>query len=101
MANKALLTWNIRPGGEREHFQRIRAFVNKLADLGLDLSDAWYTIYGDAPQILLGIVIQGEQGEQLESVLASKEWQEVLGELRQYISDYRQRVVKIQGQFQF
>ena len=101
MANKALLTWNIRPGGEREHFQRIRAFVNKLADLGLDLADAWYTIYGDAPQILLGVVVQKEQKLVLEEVLASQEWQDVLDELKQYITDYDERVVRAQGQFQF
>jgi hypothetical protein len=101
MANKALLTWNIRPGGEREHFQRIRAFVNKLADLGLDLADAWYTIYGDAPQILLGLVVQTDAKVTLEEVLASQEWQDILGELKQYISDYEQRIVRVQGQFQF
>ena len=101
MANKALLTWNIRPGGEREHFQRIRAFVNKLADLGLDLADAWYTIYGDAPQILLGIVAQKDSKAVLEEVLDSQEWQNILDELKQYITDYNQRIVRIQGQFQF
>ena len=101
MANKALLTWNIRPGGEREHFQRIRAFVNKLADLGLDLADAWYTIYGDAPQILLGIVANKDQKIVLEEVLTSQEWQDILGELKQYITDYNQRIVRAQGQFQF
>jgi hypothetical protein len=101
MANKALLTWNIRPGSEREHFQRIRAFVNKLATLGLDLSDAWYTIYGDSPQVLLGIVAQDEQEEPLERVLSSSGWIELLKELEQYITDYRQRIVEIKGQFQF
>ena len=101
MANKALLTWNIRPGGEREHFQRIRAFVNKLADLGLDLADAWYTVYGDAPQILLGIVVQKDQKIVLEEVLASQGWQDILDEIKQYVTDYNQRIVQAQGQFQF
>jgi hypothetical protein len=101
MANKALLTWNIRPGHEREHFQRVRTFVSKLSGLNLDLSDAWYTIYGDAPQILLGVVAREGQDDQLEKALVSKEWEEILSELGQYITDYRQRVVKIEGQFQF
>ena len=101
MANKALLSWNIRPGNEREHFQRIRAFVNKLPTLGLDLSDEWYTIYGDSPQVLLGIVAQDGAEEPLERVLSSGGWTELLKELEQYITDYRQRVVEIKGQFQF
>ena len=101
MAYKVLLTWNIQSGIEREHFQRIRAFVSKLSALGLDLSDAWYTLYGDAPQVLLGIESQRGQEAQLHNVLTSKEWNELLDELRPYITDYVQRIVKVEGQFQF
>lgn len=101
MAHKVLLTWNIQSGIEREHFQRIRVFVSKLSGLGLDLADAWYTAYGDAPQILLGIVASDGQKDQLQNVLESEEWGEVLAELKPYITDYQQRIVKIEGQFQF
>ena len=101
MANKALLTWNIRPGKEREHFQRIRTFVSHLSEPGLDLSDAWYTVYGDAPQVLLGVVVQEEKEKTLEEVLSDSGWQETLGELGQYITDYQQRIVDVRGQFQF
>ena len=101
MAHKVLLTWNIQSGIEREHFQRIRIFVSKLSGLGLDLADAWYTAYGDAPQVLLGIVAAGGQEDQLRNTLDSEEWGEILAELKPYISDYRQRIVKIEGPFQF
>jgi len=100
MANKVLLTWNIRAGHEKEHFQRIRKFVSDLAGLGLDLTDAWYTVYGDAPQILLGIAAPGEGEEKLENTLASSEWAELIRELQQYVTDFRQRVVVATGQFQ-
>jgi hypothetical protein len=101
MAHKVLLTWNIQSGIEREHFQRIRVFVSKLAGLGLNLAEAWYTAYGDAPHVLLGIVAAGGQEDQLQNVLDSEEWGELLAELRPYISDYKQRIVKVEGQFQF
>jgi hypothetical protein len=101
MAHKVLLTWNMQSGIEREHWQRIRVFVSKLAGLGLDLADAWYTVYGDAPQVLLGIVAAGGQENQLQNILDSEEWGEILAELRPYISDYKQRIVKVEGQFQF
>ena len=99
--NKLLLTWNIRPGNEKEHFQRIRQFVSKLSTVGLELTDAWYTIYGEAPQVLLGISVQGGQEEYLDSLLSSKDWEDLLGEIRPYIADYRQRVVTATGHFQF
>jgi hypothetical protein len=101
MANKVLLTWNIRPGKEREHFQRIREFVSKLTNLGLDLTDAWYTVYGEAPQILLGIVAPGGAEERLQQTMSSEQWKETLEEMREYITDYDQRLVKAGGPFQF
>lgn len=101
MRNKLLLTWNIRPGNEKEHFQQIRQFVSKLATVGLELTDAWYTIYGSAPQVLLGILAQGSQDNHLEEVIGSTEWEELLAELEPYVTDYQQRIVKATGQFQF
>jgi len=103
MGNKALLTWNIAPGSEREHFQRVREFVRKLSALGLLLEDAWYTVYGESPQVLMGIVAEGRQEEQLDSALHSEEWERLLEELKQYIVDYNQRVVEATGPglFQF
>lgn len=101
MAHKLLLTWNIRPGHEREHFQDIRRFVTKISALGLDLADAWYTVYGSAPHILLGIVPQEAADKGLENVLSSEEWNQLVGELSQYIVDYEQRIVRAVGSFQF
>jgi hypothetical protein len=101
MGNKALLTWNIRPGREREHFPRVREFVHKLSSLGLELEDAWYTVYGESPQILMGIVAEGRQEEQLDSALHSKEWQQLMEELQQYVVDFNQRIVDAAVSFQF
>jgi hypothetical protein len=101
MKKKALLTWNIRAQTQGEHFHRLREFISKLPILGLELRDAWYTLYGEAPDILLGIVTREKQDEQLEAALTSKEWKEMLDELQQYIKDYHQRIVKEAQHFQF
>lgn len=101
MADKLLLTWNIRPGHEREHFQQIRRFVTKISALGLDLADAWYTVYGNAPHILLGIISQSTGDAGLEKALASEEWSQIVDDLSQYIVDYRQRIVRAIGPIQF
>ena len=85
MAHKILLTWNIQSGIEREHMQRLSVFVSKLAGLGLDLADAWYTAYGDAPHVLLGIVAARGQEDQLQHILDSEEWAEIMAELKPYI----------------
>ncbi len=106
MAQKILLTWNIRARGEREqreHFKLVRDFVGKLPTLGLRLQDAWYTAYGNAPQILLGIVAYDQDSEDLAAVLEGEAWGQLIGEIKKHIVDYRQRIVVLSpgaGQFQ-
>ncbi len=100
MAKKALLTWNIRTDSEREHFKRVREFVAKLPTLGLELEDAWYTVYGNAPQVLLGIIEHDKRKDTLQKVLTSEKWEQLLGELKPYITGYAQRIVEGAGRFQ-
>jgi hypothetical protein len=101
MAKKLLLTWNSHPKHERKLFHHVREVVNRAAPLGLELTDAWYTIYGEAPEILLGFIPRNGQEEQLSVVLASEEWHAILKDLSQFVTDYEQRVVKATGGFQF
>jgi hypothetical protein len=101
MGNKLLLTWNIRSQTQMEHFQRLREFVNKLPLLGLELKDAWWTRYGESPDILLGIAAQGSETDLLETAVTSEEWRKMLGELKEYISGYKQRIVAESEHFQF
>lgn len=98
---KVLLTWNSRPKHQRELLHHVREVVNKIAPLGLELQDAWLTVYGDAPEILLGFTPRKGQEEQLESILGSDAWREIMRDLSQYIVDYEQRVVKASDSFQF
>lgn len=106
MTQKILLTWNIRARGEREqreHFKLVRDFVGKLPTIGLRLQDAWYTAYGSAPQILLGIVAYDQDGEDLHAILESGAWGQLTNEIKAHIVDYRQRVITLSsgaGQFQ-
>ncbi len=101
MAHKVLLTWNSHPKHERELFHHVREAVNKMSPLGLELRDAWYTIYGNAPTILLSFVPRKGQEDRLDAILSSNEWKEIIKELRPYITDYEQRVVEATDRFQF
>lgn len=94
MAFKALLTWDVRIGSEKDHFSHVREFVGKLPALGMELEDAWYAVYGNVPQILLVIGGRDKVGEQLYHMTNSAAWEELLNELRPYITDYRQRIVE-------
>ena len=54
-AVKLLMTWDILPGQAQEYFEFIvRDFLPGMQKLGVEPTDAWYTAYGDGPQIMVG-----------------------------------------------
>lgn len=96
---KLLMSWNIRPGREDEYFEFVvREFGPGLTKLGVRPTDAWYTQYGDSPQILQGGIM--EKLENLQQALASDEWREIKKKLLTYVTDYSQKIIRASGGFQ-
>ena len=101
MPNKLLLSWNSHPAHEREIIHHVSELVNRVSPLGLELRDAWYTAYGEAPQILLGFVLRRGSDKRIDNIVTSNEWNEILLDFQEYITDYEQRIVKATVGFQF
>jgi hypothetical protein len=96
---KLLMSWNVRSGYENEHLEFfVREFVPGLSELGVQTSDAWYTLYGDYPRILAGAL--AEDLESLKQALATEKWQNLKSRLLAYVMDYSQKVVRASGGFQ-
>ncbi len=96
---KLLMSWNIRPGHEDEYFEFVmREFGPGLIKLGVRPTDAWYTQYGDHPQILQGGI--AEDLDSLQRVLASDEWSKMKSKLLRHVTDYSQKIVRASGGFQ-
>ncbi len=96
---KLLMTWNIKQGRESEYFEFIvQEFGPELAKLGVKPTDAWYTAYGECPQILTGGV--AEDLESVRTMLATEEWRELKKKLLTYVTDYQQKIVRASGGFQ-
>lgn len=56
---KLLMSWDIRQGKESEYFEYVvQEFAPKLMRLGIQPTEAWYTVYGNGPQILTGGVVE-------------------------------------------
>ena len=54
MQHKLIMTWDIAEGKEQEYFDfLVHTFVPRMNQLGFDLAEAWATIYGDCPQIMV------------------------------------------------
>jgi hypothetical protein len=96
---KLLMSWNIRPGREDEYFEFVvQEFSPMLIKLGVRPTDAWYTQYGEDPQILQGGI--AEELESLQRALASDEWRKTKQKLLTYVTDYSQKIVRANGGFQ-
>ncbi len=100
MPVKILMNWDIHPDQEQEYFEFvIRDFIPGVQRLGFDLSDAWATVYGDAPQILVGALVPSF--DQARQVLDSPEWQSLYSQLQAYVQNFDVRIVEARGGFQF
>jgi len=96
---KLLMTCDIRPGRESEYFEfAVQEFVPKLTRLGIQPTEAWYTVYGSAPQLLTGGVAADRAT--LEKAIASDEWKTLLEKLLTYVTNFNYKLVPHTGHFQ-
>jgi hypothetical protein len=96
---KLLMSWDIKPGRESEYFEFIvREFAPRIMRMGIQPTEAWYTVYGSGPQIVTGGV--SEDLQTMRQILTSNEWEELLNELMGYVTDYRQKIVAATSRFQ-
>ena len=97
---KVIMSWDIIDGREQEYFEFVvRSFMPGVQKLGMALSDAWVTIYGDHPQILVGAVVPGL--EKAQDIIASGDWDELNRRLQEYVKNYEIKVAPLEGGFQF
>jgi hypothetical protein len=61
-------------------------------------TDAWYTAYGEGPQIMVGGVAPSL--EAMGEFLASHEWQEISEKLMNYVENFAYKVIRARTGFQ-
>jgi hypothetical protein len=93
------MTWDITPGREQEYFEFVvREFIPQVQQLGMELKDAWLTMYGDQPQILASA--QMADLPTMQGILDSKEWQGLVNRLLDYVENYSYKIVPAKSGFQ-
>ena len=99
MALKLLMTWDMVPGREQEFFEfLVREFVPGLQRLGVQPTEAWYTTYGEGPQMLAGFV--AENHEVMQEALETDDWESLKAKLFDYVTNFNSKVVRATGGFQ-
>ena len=100
MGIKIIMTWDIAPEREQEYFEFVvREFIPGVQRLGLELKDAWATVYGTRPQILVGAVLPSVS--KARQVMRTTEWVSLHNQLQDYVVNYTEKIVEAHGGFQF
>ena len=100
MAGKLIMTWDIAPDKDQEYFEFVvREFLPEVQRFGFALSDAWVTVYGDRPQIMVSAVMPSVK--KLRQAMDSENWQSLIDKLLKYVTNFRSKVVQSRGGFQF
>jgi len=96
---KLLMRWNIKPGKEADYFEHVlKEFAPAMNKLGLQLTESWYTVYGDGPQILTGFVTESQ--DDMDAAVTSESWAKLIEKLGDYVTDFGYKVVPATGRFQ-
>jgi len=99
VAVKLLMTWDILPGREQEYFEFVvRDFIPGMQRMGMEPSDAWFTMYGEQPQIMAALQIASINA--LQRIMESSEWQEMVQRLLDYVENFNYKVVQARAGFQ-
>lgn len=90
---KVKISYDMREGREQEAQEYL---VNKLAPglakLGVRVSDVWYTVWGNSPQITSGGEV--EDLEKVRTILSSREWNKLAEGMEELTRNFRVQVTR-------
>jgi hypothetical protein len=96
---KLIMTWDITPGREQEYFEFVvREFIPQVQQMGMELKDAWHTMYGEQPQIMASA--QMPDLISMKDIMDSNEWQGLINRLLDYVDNYHYKIVPAKTGFQ-
>lgn len=97
---KLLLSYEVKGNAVEDYYRfMLGRYVPIIQAMGLEMSEAWHTAYGDYPNRLVGFVSRDQ--ETLTKVLNSDTWSTLNQELQTYINDFDYKIIAYQEGFQF
>jgi hypothetical protein len=97
---KLLISYDILTETQQEYYEFImREFIPKLQEMGVAMTEAWHTAYGDYPVRMAGFVAPDK--ETMTDLLHSDEWKKLAQQFEQYVANLQLKVVPYKEGFQF
>jgi hypothetical protein len=94
------MTWDISPEHEQEYFEFvISEFIPGVQRLGFQPVDAWATLYGEYPQIQVGML--ASDVENVRRMLSTAEWETLQRKLFTFVENFEYKIVPARSGFQF
>lgn len=102
MSMKLLMNWDIKQGRDQEYFEFVvREWLPGVNKLGIQAMWAWYTAYSrddSVPQIMAEAI--AEDLPTIQAILGSDDWAQLHTQLLEFVENYSQKVVRVNGDFQ-
>jgi hypothetical protein len=73
-------------------------YIPAVQSLGLEMSEAWHTAYGDHPDRLIAFL--AEDLETMLTALNDEAWAEVNEQLLEYVTDFSYKIIPYEPGFQ-
>lgn len=96
---KLLLSYEIPAQSTQDYYQFIMGqYVPAMQALGFQMSEAWHTAYGDAPNRLIGFVCRNRQT--VDELMQNEAWHELNEQLEEFVTEFSYKVIPYRGGFQ-
>jgi hypothetical protein len=96
---KLLLSYDVKADDVQAYYQFVLGqYIPTVRSLGLEMSEAWHTAYGEWPNRLVGFIAHDAQT--MNRVLADETWDSLNEQLRQYVTNFRYKVIPYREGFQ-
>ena len=97
---KMLISYDVVPELQQAYYEFVLGeMVPSAQAMGLVLSEAWHTAYGDYPVRLNGFVAKDRAA--LDRILASPEWKQIEDKLKRFVTGYKRKLIPYREGFQF
>jgi hypothetical protein len=97
---KLLLSYDVQPGQMEEYFRFfVGRYIPLMQTLGLEVSEAWQTAYGKAPNRLIAFIAPSQ--ERVLGVIQDEAWNELNDELENFVFNFEYKVIPLKQGFQF
>ena len=98
---KLILTYDILPETQDRYYQYVLGeMVPAVQSMGLYMSGAWHTAYGEYPVRLIEFIADDQAA--LNDVIESPAWGRLETRLQEFVTHYSKKVVRLrEDQFQF